>query len=63
MTYDSDPLIARAMSVDVLLGLYEAAERVVAGAQAIQVPTQVLISGSDFVVHRAPQERFFERLG
>ncbi|WP_109514442.1 bifunctional alpha/beta hydrolase/class I SAM-dependent methyltransferase [Pseudomonas ovata] len=63
VTYDSDPLIARAISVDVLLGLYEAAERVVADAQAIQVPTQVLISGSDFVVHRAPQERFFERLG
>lgn len=63
VTYDSDPLIARAISVNVLLGLYEAAERVVADAQAIQVPTQVLISGADFVVHRAPQERFFERLG
>lgn len=63
VTYDSDPLIARAISVNVLLGLYEAAERVVADAQAIQVPTQVLISGADFVVHRAPQERFFDRLG
>lgn len=62
-TYDSDPLIAKAISVDVLLGLYEAAERVVADAQAIQIPTQLLISGADFVVERAPQERFFERLG
>ncbi|WP_372438987.1 serine aminopeptidase domain-containing protein, partial [Pandoraea sputorum] len=26
-------------------------------------PTQLLISGADFVVERAPQERFFERLG
>lgn len=62
-SYDSDPLIARAISVNVLLGLYQAAERVVADAQAIQVPTQLLISGSDFVVHRKPQQRFFDNLG
>ncbi|WP_058971296.1 bifunctional alpha/beta hydrolase/class I SAM-dependent methyltransferase [Pseudomonas syringae] len=62
-SYDSDPLITKAISVNVLLGLYEAADRVVADAQAIQIPTQLLISGSDFVVHRAPQERFFEQLG
>ncbi|MDF3933205.1 bifunctional alpha/beta hydrolase/class I SAM-dependent methyltransferase [Pseudomonas citronellolis] len=62
-SYDSDPLIAKAISVRVLLGLYEAAERVVADAQAIQVPTQLLVSGSDFVVHRAPQQRFFQGLG
>ncbi|MFJ2685356.1 bifunctional alpha/beta hydrolase/class I SAM-dependent methyltransferase [Pseudomonas sp. NPDC087342] len=62
-SYDSDPLITKAISVNVLLGLYEAADRVVADAQAIQVPTQLLISGSDFVVHRKPQEQFFERLG
>ncbi|OUL44708.1 hypothetical protein B2G63_29070 [Pseudomonas aeruginosa] len=52
-SYDSDPLIAKAISVNVLLGLYEAAERVVADAQAIQIPTQLLISGADFVVHLA----------
>lgn len=62
-TYDSDPLITKAISVNVLLGLYQAAERVVADAQAIQVPTQLLISGADFVVHRQPQEQFFDRLG
>ena len=62
-SYDSDPLITKAISVNVLLGLYEAADRVVADAQAIQVPTQLLISGSDFVVERKPQEQFFERLG
>ncbi|SDI16888.1 bifunctional alpha/beta hydrolase/class I SAM-dependent methyltransferase [Pseudomonas panipatensis] len=62
-SFDSDELITRAISVNVLLGLYEAAQRVVADAQAIQIPTQLLISGADFVVHRAPQERFFERLG
>lgn len=62
-SFDADPLIARAISVNMLLGLYDAAERVVADAQAIQIPTQLLISGADFVVHRKPQQQFFERLG
>ncbi len=62
-SYDNDPLITKAISVNVLLGLYDAAERVIADAQAMQVPTQLLISGADFVVHRRPQEQFFERLG
>ncbi len=62
-SFENDSLIARPISVNMLLGLYEAAERVVADAQAIQVPTQLLISGADFVVHRKPQEDFFERLG
>lgn len=62
-SYDSDPLIARAISVNILLGLYEAAERVVADAQAITVPTQLLISGADWVVHHGPQHAFFARLG
>jgi len=62
-SYDQDPLITKSISVNVLLGLYEAGERVVADAQAIGVPTQLLISGADFVVHRKPQEQFFERLG
>ena len=62
-SYDSDPLIARPIAVNILLALYETAERVVADARAITIPTQLLISGSDFVVHHAPQHRFFERLG
>lgn len=62
-SFEADPLISRPISVNMLLGLYDAAERVVADAQAIQIPTQLLISGSDFVVHRKPQEQFFARLG
>ncbi len=62
-SFDADPLIARAISVNILLALYEAAERVVADAQAITVPTQLLISGADWVVHHQPQHDFFERLG
>jgi alpha-beta hydrolase superfamily lysophospholipase len=33
-SYDTDPLIARAISVDVLLGLYDASARIVADAAA-----------------------------
>jgi len=62
-SYDSDPLITRPISVTVLLGLYEAADRVVADAQAITTPTLLLISGADWVVHKKPQIDFFRRLG
>ena len=62
-SYDADPLVTRPIAVNILLGLYEAAERVVGDAAAITVPTQLLISGADWVVHDAPQHAFFERLG
>jgi alpha-beta hydrolase superfamily lysophospholipase len=62
-SYDADPLVTRPIAVNVLLGLYEAAERVVKDATAITVPTQLLISGADWVVHHKPQHDFFERLG
>lgn len=62
-SYDTDPLITRPIAVNVLLDLYETADRIVADAAAITVPTQLLISGADWVVHRQPQDTFFERLG
>jgi alpha-beta hydrolase superfamily lysophospholipase len=62
-SFDADPLIARPIAVNILLALYETADRVVADARAITIPTQLLISGADFVVHHGPQHRFFERLG
>ncbi|WP_223568913.1 bifunctional alpha/beta hydrolase/class I SAM-dependent methyltransferase [Agrobacterium tumefaciens] len=62
-SFESDPLITRPIASNILLELYEAADRVVADARAITVPTQLLISGSDFVVRHTPQHRFFENLG
>ena len=62
-SYEEDALITRAISVRVLLGVFDAAERVVNDAQAIRAPVQLLISDKDWVVHRAPQDTFFERLG
>jgi alpha-beta hydrolase superfamily lysophospholipase len=62
-SYDSDPLITRAISVRILLGLYEAGDRVVEDAAAITLPMQVLVSGSDWVVHTDVQHEFFRRAG
>ncbi|HBO37573.1 MAG TPA: hypothetical protein DD638_02810, partial [Pasteurellaceae bacterium] len=62
-SYNKDPLIARAISVRILLGLYEAGRRVVEDAQAITTPIQLFISGSDWVVDKQPQYQFYNRLG
>lgn len=62
-SYASDPLIARSISVNILLGLHATSRRVIADAQAIVAPTQLLVSGADWVVRLAPQHEFFARLG
>lgn len=62
-SYESDPLISRPIAVNILLDLYATSDRVVADANAITQPVQLLISGADWVVHHKPQHRFFERLG
>ncbi|MFL6261697.1 MAG: bifunctional alpha/beta hydrolase/class I SAM-dependent methyltransferase [Thermoanaerobaculia bacterium] len=62
-SYQTDPLISRAIAVNVLIDLFDTSQRVIADAAAIQVPVQVLASGSDFVVKKGPQRRFFARLG
>jgi hypothetical protein len=62
-SFESDPLITRPIAVNILLDLYDAGERIVADAQAITQPVQLLISGADWVVHKKPQEQFFARLG
>jgi alpha-beta hydrolase superfamily lysophospholipase len=62
-SYNSDPLITRPIAANILLELYDTAERLVADAGAIQTPTQLLISGADWVVHHQPQHDFFDRLG
>ncbi|MHC4955589.1 MAG: bifunctional alpha/beta hydrolase/class I SAM-dependent methyltransferase [Planctomycetota bacterium] len=61
--YDEDPLIARAIAVNVLLGMRDTARRVVDDAGAIRTPTLVLSGGSDWVVSTKEQRRFFNNLG
>ncbi|EIP99530.1 lysophospholipase [Opitutaceae bacterium TAV1] len=62
-SFEADPLITRAIAVNILCELYTTAERLVADAGAITVPTQLLISGADWVVHHGPQHEFFNNLG
>lgn len=61
-SYHSDPLVKLRISVRVLLDLFKTSERLIADAGAIRVPTQVLLSGSDWVIHNKPVHRFFEQL-
>jgi alpha-beta hydrolase superfamily lysophospholipase len=62
-SYQADPLISRPIASHILLSLYDTADRIVSDAAAIVVPTQLLVSGSDFVVHQQPQQQFYENLG
>jgi alpha-beta hydrolase superfamily lysophospholipase/SAM-dependent methyltransferase len=61
--YAGDPLITKAIAVNVLLDLYETSERVVEDAGAIRVPALLLAGGADWVVDVKEQRRFFDRLG
>ena len=61
--HEQDGLISHAISTRVLLDLHDTATRLVRDAAAIRVPTLVLVAGSDWVVERAAQMKFFERLG
>ncbi len=62
-SYTTDPMIAPAISVRVLLGLRDLGKRLVQNAHQITTPIQMLISGSDFVVHSQPQHNFYNQLG
>jgi len=61
--YDKDPLITQSIAVNILVGLYDTATRLIADAGAITVPTMMLTSGADWVVKQSAQRKFFEALG
>nr|WP_051370746.1 bifunctional alpha/beta hydrolase/class I SAM-dependent methyltransferase [Mesorhizobium loti] len=62
-SFETDPLITRPIASNILVELYQHAARIVADARAITVPTQLLLSGSDWVVRHGPQHEFFVNLG
>ena len=62
-SFTQDPLITRPISVRLLLDLYSVSDRIIKDANAITVPTQLLVSGSDYVVRRKPQQQFYDNLG
>jgi alpha-beta hydrolase superfamily lysophospholipase/SAM-dependent methyltransferase len=61
--YDEDTLISRKIAVNVLLGLRDTAQRLVADAGAIRTPALVLAGGADWVVHLGTEREFFDGLG
>src|SRR5579871_21401 len=61
--YARDPLISRAVSVNLLLDMNDTAARIVEDAEAIRTPTLVISSGKDYVVRVEEQRAFFGRLG
>jgi alpha-beta hydrolase superfamily lysophospholipase/SAM-dependent methyltransferase len=60
--YDSDPLIFRQIAVNLLLDLHDTAERLVADAGAIHIPTLMIGASNDWVVSLKAQQKFFDRL-
>lgn len=62
-SYERDHLITRPIAVNILLELYETAERLVKDAAAITTPTQFLVSGNDWVVHQTPVRDLYQNLG
>jgi alpha-beta hydrolase superfamily lysophospholipase len=61
--YAEDPLISRQIAVKVLIDLRDTADRLLADAGAIRVPTLIQTAGSDWVVDNRASKRFFARLG
>lgn len=61
-SYNKDKKITKAISVNLLVDLFDTSKRIVADASAIETPILMLISGSDFVVHKKPQYEFFAKL-
>ncbi|MFV2444483.1 serine aminopeptidase domain-containing protein, partial [Escherichia coli] len=61
-SFKKDHLITRARAVNILLDLETTSERIVSDAAAITLPTQLLIAGDDYVVHRHPPIDLYQRL-
>jgi alpha-beta hydrolase superfamily lysophospholipase/SAM-dependent methyltransferase len=61
--HERDELITHGISTRVLIDLHDTATRLIEDAPAIQIPTLVLLAGSDWVVKQRAQKKFFDRLG
>ena len=60
--YAADAQIFREIAVNVLIDLHDTSTRLLEDASAIEVPTLMLVAGSDWVVKQSAQRRFFEGL-
>jgi alpha-beta hydrolase superfamily lysophospholipase len=62
-SFNGDPLITRPIAQHLLVELHQVASRLVKDAAAITTPTQLLVSGSDWVVYQEPMKQLFMNLG
>lgn len=60
--FNNDPLISNSISTNVLIDLHDTSTRIMADAGAMNTPVLLLTAGSDWVVQKSPQDRFFQRL-
>ena len=60
--YDNDPLVSKRISVNVLVGLFDGAARLVADGAALSIPTQILCARRDWVVANVPSRRLFRAI-
>ncbi|WP_137938438.1 bifunctional alpha/beta hydrolase/class I SAM-dependent methyltransferase [Chitinivorax sp. B] len=61
-SYQQDKLITRAIAVNILVSLFDTANRLIRDAAAVHPPTLMLTSGNDWVVHQQPQWALFDGL-
>src|SRR5205085_10628068 len=61
--YDADTSISKDISAEILVGLFDAAARVIADAAVMTQPLLLLSAGADQVVENSAHERFFQRSG
>lgn len=61
-SFNQDPLITHSIAVNILLDLYKTTDRILKDINTIKLPTQLLISGNDHVVHTQPQHLFYQHL-
>lgn len=60
--YDTDPLISKEIATRVLLDLFRGAERLLAQAEDLHIPTQVLVARADWVIKNGPVATLYDRL-
>ncbi len=60
--YHNDPLVERSIAVNILLDLHDTSTRIVADAEAVNIPTLILSAGTDRVVKFGPQATFLQHV-
>ncbi len=58
--FNKDPMITHSIATNILLDVYDTSKRIIKDAGAITIPVLLLMAGSDWVVRKNPQRKFFK---